>query len=147
MATAPLAGQIVRASDAFGLTAFNLNWTSFNPGTGPASEGYYQTIGRMVMWWFRVQLGTSPSGSGTYLLDLPVTAYTGGGNGLNACLGNWNYRVSGTVFYAGSMSVFASNGLQASFTLTSSTGRMNNTTPVSPAVDHVFSGGGVYLSS
>lgn len=147
MAT-PLPGNRTRTSDIFTVTTFTPTW-NFTVGTGATNEGWYAQIGELVHWGVRVQLGTSPTSSGTtsVLLDLPVDAWTGGGNGLQAVLGTFNYRdASGPSFYAGSANVFASAGTQACFILGSSTTRLSPTNPVAFAVDDVIAVGGTYMA-
>lgn len=150
MATPPLAGQIIRASDAFNMQTFTPVYTNYTIGAGAVNEGWYQEIGELVMWGFRTQLGTAPAGAGAsgVLVDLPVPAWTGGGNSLQAAAGSFVVRdASPLLNYIGTMSIFASTGLQVSFSLGSSTTRMNGTNPITPAVDDVISGSGVYRAA
>lgn len=144
---APLPGANIRASDIFNLASFTPTWTSLTIGTGAVNEGWYSQIGDLVFWGFRTQLGTSPSFTGTALVDLPVAAWVGGGNGLQMVLGAFHYRrASGTLMYTGSATVFASAGTQAAFSLGSTTTRVGSTgpTPAAAGVDDVLSASGVY---
>jgi hypothetical protein len=154
MATAPLAGQIVRASDGFNLQTFTPVLNSATLGGSAVSEGWYQTLGKTVMWGFRIQFGSAPSFSGVITLDLPVTAYTGGGTDLMSVTGSFTYRLSSTVHYAGTMAVNTSLGTQCAFNGVPVTGsdrpssRISNiaTNPAVPVVDAVLAGSGVYRS-
>lgn len=62
-------------------------WTTWTPaltastssptlGTGSSATGYYNQMGKVVVYWARIQFGTSgeAAGSGDYRVSLPVTA-------------------------------------------------------------------------
>lgn len=143
--TVPIPGNNIRASDIFNLTEFTPSFTGLSTGTGATSEGWYSQIGNLVFWGFRVQLGSSPSSSATVVIDLPVDAWTGGGNGLQAVVGSFVFRDASTVnFYAGTATVHSSGGTNASFCLGSNVTRLGNSVPVAFAVDDVISASGVY---
>lgn len=151
MASIPLPGQIIRASDSFNTVLFTPT-TNFTVGTGAVSEGWYQTLGQWVLWGFRIQMGTSPSWPSTITVSLPVTAYAGNGTGLQASLGSWMFRDdSATTHYSGTMGVFDSGGLTASFggawSGTVPNSRISPGTPVTVAVTDILSGTGVYLAA
>lgn len=159
MAT-PAAGSLIRASDAFQMTLFTPSTTNITIGTGATSEGWYQQIGSMVLWGFRIEFGTSPSfASAGILVALPVTAYTGGGAGLQATLGSWIMRTASTSHYGGSMGAFESAGLNASFSgawngsTNGNNGRIAGPAStgipagVTIAATNVLSGSGVYRAA
>lgn len=153
--SAPYAGQTIRSSDAFGLVTFTPSWSNLTLGTGAVNEGWYQPIGRMVLWGFRLEFGTSPGlPGGSVLCALPsgFAAYTGGGLSLKATLGSWTYRTSSSVHYSGSLGAFEAAGLNAAFagawTGTAPNGQIGSTNlPAAPVVQGVLSGSGVYLST
>lgn len=154
MASSPTAGSLVRASDAFNFVTFTPTWTSVTIGTGADSEGWYQVIGNMVMWGFRLEFGTSPSwAAGTVLLNLPVAAYTGGGGSLAACVGQWSGRSSASINYGSSIMTNDTAGTQCNFAGawngTSPSGRVgaSSSTPFTPASGNVFSGSGCYRAA
>lgn len=153
MATQPQPGNLVRASDAFGFTTFTPSTTGLTAGTGAISEGWYQTLGQMVLWGIRIELGTSPSFSASVVFNLPITAYTGGGAGLAATLGTWNFRSGGTINYAGSVIVQDSGGLTGRFsgawngTAPSSNVGLSTSTPATPAATNVLSATGIYRAA
>jgi hypothetical protein len=110
----PNAGDPIRADDFFDLRSFT---PTFNAGVtalgvGNVREGWYVVSGEFCTWGFRIQTGTTPNGNATWELNLPVTAYTGGGNGLGAAIGSWSYRWNGGSLhhYAGTIGVFNSAG-------------------------------------
>lgn len=145
---APLAGQIIRASDSFNIQTFTPVWTNVTVGTGAINEGWYLQQGDLVNWGFRLQFGTGGTSSGSVILDLPVAAFTGGGNGLQWTVGSFIIRdaSASAANYAGSLSIFTSGGVSAAFSLGNSTTRANNTVPIAGnyAIDDVISGQGVY---
>jgi hypothetical protein len=152
----PLAGQTILASDAFNLQTYTPTWTNVILGTGADNEGWWQQIGQMVLWGFRLQLGTSPSTSGTIEISLPVAAYTGGGASLQAALGSWVYRDdSGPDHWSGSLGSFEAAGLNASldgvWDGTSNKTRfgtvVSTARPAVVAVSDVISGSGCYRSA
>ena len=115
-------------------------------GSGGVMEGHYCQIGKLVHAEFRIQVGTSPTFTGTTLdLDLPVPAFVWGGNGVWGPLGSWIIRNnSPTEFYAGSIGLSSTSTGRASFAGawngTEPAGRVTNTLPIAFAVDDEFSG-------
>lgn len=149
---APLSGQILRASD-LGFTTFTPTWSNLTAGSGASNEGWYEVVGNMIHWGFRLEFGTSPSYSSSILMNLPVTAYAGGGTGLAGHVGAWGARSSGTINYAGSIVVNDSGGLQAAFkgawsgSVPSSNIGVSSSTPFTPASGNVLSGSGSYRAA
>lgn len=158
---APVAGQTIKASDTFTMNDYTPTLSNITIGSGGITEGWYQQIGELVIWGFRLQFGTSPalSTSASALVSLPVTADTGGGTGLQACIGSYILRTSTASHYAGSIGCFESAGINASFA-----GTWNSSTPipnervggrstviypqgVTIAVDNVLSGSGQYRAA
>lgn len=134
---APLAGQIIRASDMFNLQSFTPTWTAVTQGAGAINEGWYQTIGDWVLFGARLEFGTAPSFSSTILMNLPVLAYTGGGAATNATVGSWMFRDnSGPTHYAGTMAMSSTAGDSTTFnggwhvTNARPDGRISNSGPV-----------------
>lgn len=158
MASIPLAGQIIRSTDTFNLITFTPTFTNVTLGTGADNQGWYQQIGFMVMWGFRLEFGTSPAFvTGSAEIALPVPAFTGGGASLQACVGSYIYRTSGTSHYAGALGTFEAAGLNATFAgawdsgtsipndragLVSATQR-----PAAPTAAGVLSGQGCYRAA
>lgn len=141
----PLPGANIRASDIFGLTAFTPTWTGLTLGTGASNEGWYQTQGNLVFWGLRLQLGTGGTATTTVQFDLPVTAWTGGGNSLTTTLGSAHLRdQSALAFYSGVVTSWNAAGTQGCFSFAGNTSRWSNTAPVATAVDDVISASGVY---
>jgi hypothetical protein len=153
MATTPTAGQIIKASDFYNLTTFTLTWSGVTVGSGAVSEGWYQVLGEMVFWGFRLEFGTSPSYTASALLTLPVAAFAGGGTGLAATTGAWGLRSSGTVNYGGTILVNDSGGVQVKFigswsgTVPSQNVGVSSSSPFTPASGNVFSGAGCYRAA
>lgn len=69
------------------VAALTAAWTTWTPaltasttsptlGTGSAVSGYYKQIGKLVVYWARIQFGTAgvAAGTGDYRVSLPVTA-------------------------------------------------------------------------
>lgn len=106
------------------LTAMG-TWTTYTPtfaagvtavGTGAVREGWYCQIGKIVHWGGRIQFGTSPTINATIQMDMPVQAHVGGGNGLTNSLGAWQFRDDSVTFhYAGTVAIYSSGGVVASF--------------------------------
>lgn len=146
-------GDPVRADDMFDLNLFTPTWTNVTIGTtGVANEGWYQQIGSMVMWGFRLELGTGGSFSSTINLDLPVPAYVGGGLSLQNNIGSWLLRdTSASNHYAGSIGIWSGSGLSCSFAGawdgTAPRTRVNASSPVATAAGDVFTGSGVYRAA
>ena len=107
-----------------------ITWTSWTPTWDTAgnggfttdgagwSEGFYMRIGNLVHAEFRVELGAGfVVDTGTFALYLPVTAYnTWSGSGLQSAIGSWTIRDDSALYHhAGTMGLYASDGLRASF--------------------------------
>jgi hypothetical protein len=150
---APVAGQLIRASDAFSVVSFTPTWTNVTTGAGAINEGYYQQIGRWVLWWMRLEFGTAPAYTASALMAFPVTAYaSSGGTGLAATVGSWAIRSTLAINYAGSCQVNDAGGVNLKFTgAWNGTNPANNvgvsaTTPVTPTAGSVLSASGSYLA-
>lgn len=149
----PNPGDPVRADDAFDLNTFTPSWTNVTLGTtGLANEGWYQRIGDLVAWGFRLELGTSGTISSTVNLDLPVPAWSGGGLGLQNTIGSWLLRdVSAGTHWAGTLGIWSSAGTSCSFAGawngTAPSTRLNASSPVATAVGDVLTGSGVYRAA
>jgi hypothetical protein len=133
----------------FKTSSFTLTWTNLTPGSGALSEGWYSVVNDWCLWGFRLQFGSTPSVASIASLNLPVTAYTGGGTSLQASLGSWLFRdSSASDHYGGSIGVFSSGGTDCSFAGTwngsAPSRRITTGQPVTVAVDDVLSGGGCY---
>lgn len=113
----PLAGDLIRASDAFQLNTATPSFSNITLGSGAVSEIWWQQLGEMVMWGMRVEFAGSPVWGPTLsvTMALPVTAYAGGGGSLGGALGTWAARDSGTANYAGVVAIFDSGGVNATF--------------------------------
>ncbi len=145
----PAAGDPVKITDSFLLNTFTPVWTALSIGTGAINEGWWNQQGSIVNWGFRLQLGTAPSGAGTTIqIDLPVNAWVGGGNSLQAAVGVFNIRDASTVNqYPGTLTVFSSGGGSAAFSLPTGNTRWNSSTPMAVAVDDIISGSGTYRAA
>jgi len=143
------AGDPLKITDTLNLVTFTPSWTALTIGTGAVNEGWYNQQGSIVNWGFRLQLGTSPGGAGTTIqIDLPLPAWTGGGNSLQAVVGSFNIRDASTVNqYPGTITVFSSSGLSAALSLAAGNTRWNSTTPMAVAVDDIISGSGTYRAA
>ena len=153
--SAPLAGDLVKASDAFKLNSYTPTLTNITLGSGGLNDGWYQTIGNFVLWGFRIQLGTSPAITSNALVSLPVAAYTGGGTSLQACLGSWVLRDDNSSSpqqnFGGPMSVFEAAGINACFggawDATAPRQRVTTGVPITYQVSDVLAGSGCYRSA
>lgn len=149
-----LAGQTIKASDAFTLNTFTPVWTGVTLGAGAINEGWYQQIGDAVLWGFRAQFGTAPALTAVVNLDLPVIAFAGGGLSLQGCLGSWIFRdSSGTVHhFSGSIGIWDAAGVQCAFSgawdgTAPQLRIVNGGIPFTVAVDDVLSGSGFYRAA
>lgn len=146
-------GDPIRADDMFDLNTFTPVWTNVTLGsTGLANEGWYQQIGSMVMWGFRLELGTGGVFTATINLDLPVPAYSGGGLSLQNTLGAWMLRdTSAGTHYSGSIGVWSAAGTSCSFggtwNGTAPLTRISASSPVVTAVGDVLTGSGCYRAA
>jgi len=151
----PQAGSLVRASDAFLLVPFTPTWTGVTLGSGAVNEGWYQQIGAMVLWGFRLEFGTSPAWTATAQIELPVAAFTGGGASLNATLGAWTLRTGATSNYAGSINSFEAAGTHGTFagSWQASSAKpdqrigITSITPLAPVAGNPLSGSGCYRAA
>lgn len=151
-----LANSVQTALNALG------TWTTYVPtftaglgavGTGASREAWYCQVGKIVHFGGRIQFGTgSPAINAVLQMDLPVQAFVGGGSGLTAALGTWQFRdTSAVAHYGGPVAVYASAGMTASFN-----GAWNGTAPLQRvqasipfvvATDDVLSWSGTYRAA
>jgi hypothetical protein len=99
-------------------------WTTYVPtftagvtavGTGAAREGWYNRVGKVVNWGGRLQFGTGGNVNAVIQMDMPIQAFVGGGNGLTAVIGSWQWRnAANTYHYAGSLCIYSSGGIVCS---------------------------------
>jgi hypothetical protein len=150
----PNPGDPVRADDIFDLNTFTPVWTNVTLGTtGLANEGWYQQIGEMVLWGFRLELGTGGGFSSTINLDLPVPAYVGGGLSLQNTIGAWTMRrPSPALHYSGSIGIWSGAGTSCSFagawTGSAPSTRINASSPLgSVTAGDVLTGSGCYRAA
>jgi len=111
----PLAGDPIKASDLYDLRTFTPTWVNVTTGSGAVNEGWWLRSGDLVHWGVRLEFGTSPAFSSTIAMNLPVTAWTGGGSGFQMTIGAWICRLGGSSHWAGSAGIYDSGGTQVSF--------------------------------
>lgn len=143
-----LAGEVIEAKRR---VLWTPTWSNVTQGSGAINEGWYlQREDGLVDYAFRLQFGTTPSFSTTIQITLPEEAWTGSGTELQATVGYYNFRdSSATYHFSGSLGVWSSDGLAASFNgawdATAPRLRVTNAVPITVAVDDVLSGAGTYL--
>lgn len=138
-------------------TSFTPAWTGATLGSGAVNEGRWCRIGDVVHWQVRIQFGTTPTFSAELRVNLPVTAWTGGGSMLQMTLGSWVYRDTSLVnHHGGSVGAYSGTGADASFAAAwdpatpaphKRVGLVGGSSlPFAPAIDDVFSAGGTYMA-
>lgn len=122
---------------------FTVTLTNLTVGTGGSTIGRYKKVGRSILYFVQVTLGTSPSVSGEIRFDLPEAAQAAG-NGVHTVQmqddsANTAYVgfASQTTTYVGLRAMNAS-GTYVTLTTTSST------VPMTWAVSDFFRCRGVY---
>lgn len=133
------------------LTAMK-TWTSWTPvfntgptgiGSGGVAEGSYLLVGDLFIGSFRLELGTSPTISGTFELNLPVPIFAW--SGVQMALGNWVARdASPTVYYSGSIVAISQSPSRCHFAGAwdgpSSSKRVSDDTPMTWVATDVLTG-------
>ncbi|HTF39067.1 MAG TPA: hypothetical protein VK754_00545 [Propionibacteriaceae bacterium] len=141
------------------LAAYELvnSWTPvFNTGptglgSGGSAEGSYVQLGKLVIGSFQIVLGTSPTVSGTFELNLPVPIFSWTAPYMN--IGSWTGRDdSPTVYYGGSIVMISTSPSRAHFSgvdsgTPSSSRRVSDTSPHTWAVNDVLTGNFMYRAA